>query len=285
MNPFMTLTVTTDEKLSPTSKVVELNFPMQNYLSLELFEAGLVSEVNGYMDLKLLVVKQSGFAGVDWVGQKITFETLVDLNAFANSTYRDSNEIIFAMEAYVRFMGCDLLDAYRDGELHRVSDVIQIIPKADRLKVKNFLIGVLESYYQICTRYRHQFFNWDAILQDYINCGYGMLYKDNYILFNPEQIGKRTPLARRLNAYVKDYYEENIDSGEVVCEILGPIHDYKFKDLLHQLNNCEPLPPAFLDNNFRTAIFKKLARVIREYDSPELVEEYERIWVKPTKKD
>ena len=280
MKPFMTLTVTTDKKLTPNSKTVELTLPVVGSFTDKLFDIGLVTEVDGYRNLKVLVVKQEGFEGRQLVGERLELPDLTDWNELAKKLFCCEEHKIFAYEAYMRFMG-SMAHQINDGEDY-LDDII-IIPKNDEPQMRKFLTNALEEYYQIYTRGEDVFFNWDIILNDYISNGWGMLYKDNYIMLNAFQIGEVSPLPERLKVSISVALARSFPMDDGRKELLKSLQNYKLKDLLRQLTNGTPLPPAFLDNELREKAFKELGERMSIYDLDALAEGYERIWVKPVK--
>lgn len=275
MKHFMQLVVTTDTVLTPTSRRTVLNFPCTNLTNI-LFDLRLVTEVDGYRNLKVFVLEQNGFEGTNLVRQYLNFSDLEDWNELADQYH--NSDVCFTAESYMKFMGMHVSDFLCEAHLPD----IEVIPQNDEHQLHYYLSTYLEDFLSTKIRCAFRFINWDEVLKSVMASGYGILYKNHYVFLKTKCFGSVNPLPHRLNEAIREFLCDNpCASNDIICSM--PY--MTFAELLHQLENREPLVPAFLDNGLRTQVFKKLADLVGTHSTSYLVELYEKIWVKPTKED
>lgn len=279
-NSIMKLTVTTDDKIGKNSKTFVLNFPFKEKLPNALFDIGLVTDVDGYKNLEVLVVKQEGFEGKLLVGKKLTYQDLSVWDENVNElTHWDDNER-FRIEAYLRFYGNE---CFWTATEH--CNDISIIKCDDKNGLREYLKQTFASLYDIKTDWQFQinnYLNWDKILATFLEDGLGMIYKDHYVFLQPWCLDSDfDPQPRRLARTLRDWIKEGEYPMSLNKSLLGALPDIRFSTLLEMLNNGEPLAPVFLDNDIRYEIFYALACAVGTDTPSELMNGYEKIWVKP----
>lgn len=279
-NSIMKLTVTTDDKIGKNSKTFVLNFPFKEKLPNALFDIGLVTDVDGYKNLEVLVVKQEGFMGKPLCGTKLDYNHLSELDEIANELTNHSEHEQFCIEAYMRFYGNR--GFWRTMESF---DDITVFKCDDEDSLRSYLYQALDKRYHLkdnASFWLGKYIDWNKVLENFLKDGLGMIYKDHYVFLQPWCMDPDfDPQPRRLAQTLEDW----VDGGNYpasLCEnLLRALPDISFSTLLEMLNNGEPLAPAFLDNDVRHEVFYALACAVGTDIPNKLIEGYEKIWVKP----